>query len=449
MSEDSKKLGGCCCCIAFITAIVLVAVSFKTIDVNDVCLKYDTFTRVVAAEPTKEQGTVFSGIDKDFLCFPRTVQKLSFTPLKTRTKEGLLVGIDVSVEYKLLPSGLKDLFDLVTLRHVELYNNIAQSVLRNAASKYEAASILKSSGPISSTMRDMLETKFNKFYASIVAVQVRQITLPYDVQSKLQKILDIGLQKDEATEKRTSQVAELSKESELEYKRVDQSRVTKKNSAERKFDVTIVNRNKELTSVSTLKQRKLIEYASDRAVAEQQVNAKVSSATTERAGKLQREKNDLATAEIEVLDNIAIAKAQAKVKEVQGTALYEAQIIDAGARADVLSYSLDAENVKFKSLKDSAAFAGDHIVRHEYLDTLKERHNDVDFFVDYKKVPMFMESTGNAKKVKELNAGDAILPWLEPINENMLPWGVCNNIHYVITGAQYINKIGFHLSTTK
>ena len=32
--DDRRKLGGCCFCVAFITAIVLVAVSFKTIDVN-------------------------------------------------------------------------------------------------------------------------------------------------------------------------------------------------------------------------------------------------------------------------------------------------------------------------------------------------------------------------------------------------------------------------------
>jgi hypothetical protein len=46
--EDKHKLAGCCGCVIFITSIVLVACSFATIDVNDVCLKYGTITREVS-----------------------------------------------------------------------------------------------------------------------------------------------------------------------------------------------------------------------------------------------------------------------------------------------------------------------------------------------------------------------------------------------------------------
>ena len=86
------------------------------IDVNDVCLKYGTITREVEEEPTKQTGYIWTGIDHAFLCFPRTVLKLDYTSdglgqLQTRTREGLLVGIDVSIEYKLLPGSLKKLFD--------------------------------------------------------------------------------------------------------------------------------------------------------------------------------------------------------------------------------------------------------------------------------------------------------------------------------------------------
>ena len=52
------------------------------------------------------------------------------------------MGIDVSIEYKfrILP---KKLFDLVVQDYVKFFDALAQSTLRNAASQYTAAEILK------------------------------------------------------------------------------------------------------------------------------------------------------------------------------------------------------------------------------------------------------------------------------------------------------------------
>ena len=64
---------------------------------------------------------------------------------------------------------------------------------------------------------------------------------------------------------------------------------------------------------------------------------------------------------------------------------------------------MEAESVKFKSLKEGASFSSDNIVRHDYLDELKN-HKDAKLFVDYKKVPMFVASDGNSEVLKNLNS---------------------------------------------
>ena len=162
--------------------------------------------------------------------------------LQTRTREGLLVGIDVSIEYKLLPGSLKKLFDLVVQDYVKFFDALAQSTLRNAASQYTAAEILKSSQPIQNTMKQMLDTRFNTYFATVIAVQVRQLKLPNDVQAKLQAVLDIGLKKDEALKSRDGQLAEFKKKAALQYKEIEQTRVKRTNIANRNNDVAIVER---------------------------------------------------------------------------------------------------------------------------------------------------------------------------------------------------------------
>ena len=410
MDTKQKKIFGCGFCVVFITSIVLFACSFATIDVNDVCLKYGTITREVEDEPSKQTGTVWVGIDHGFLCFPRTVLKLSYTSdglgqLQTRTKEGLLVGIDVSIEYKLVPGSLKQLFDLVVMEYQQFYDSLAQSSLRNAASQYTAAEILKSSGPIQGTMKDMLETRFNKFFATIVAVQVRQLKLPNDVQAKLQAILDVGLKKDEAEKSRTGEVAEFDKKAALMYKGVDQTKVTKMNIANRNNDVALVQRAEQLTNIQTEAQKTKIDLQTKRNVNLQNENANLDSALKVRQGDLQKEQNKYDSEKISVMDKVAIATSQAKVTELSGAAAYNSIMQDARASADSIEYLKNAEDDMFTKLNSVSGFNSGNIMKHVYVDTLKDKHSKVPLYVDYKKVPMMVQADGNTKRIQDLNGG--------------------------------------------
>jgi|EP00945_MAST-04E_sp_MAST-4E-sp1_P004707 hypothetical protein len=405
--EGKKKLGGCGCCVVFITAIILFACSFKTVEVNETCLQYGSLTREVEEEPTKNQGTVFIGIDQDFLCFPKTVLKLDYTggnQLKARTKEGLLMGIDITIEYKLLVGSVKKLFDLTALEYENLYDAIAHSAMRNSASHFNAADILRSSGPFTLKIRELLEPRFNNFFATVSEVQVRQIQLPEDVQGKLQAVLNIGLQKDEATKKRDGEIANFEKRAQLSYLQVQQNRVTQSNAANRKLDVALVERKRALTQIATDFKQGQIQYEQDRNVRAEQANASVGFAKTGRDGKIQLERNKFEAAKVEAQDKIAISTSQAAIKRIEGQTDYDTLLIMSAAHAEEIALTMDAENTKFKSLKDGASFSSDNIVRHAYLDQLKDNHQDAKLFVDYKKVPMFVASEGNAEAIKSLNS---------------------------------------------
>ena len=108
----------------------------------------------------------------------RTVQKISFTESEgtrmiTRTNEGLSVGVDVNIEYKLLPADLKRLHDLVETDYQRLYSSVANSGIRNAVSLYRAQDLLRDTTPLQNDIQTQLSSRFERFGATIIAVQVR------------------------------------------------------------------------------------------------------------------------------------------------------------------------------------------------------------------------------------------------------------------------------------
>ena len=116
------------------------------------------------------------------------------------------------------------------------------------------------------------------------------------------------------------------------------------------------------------------------------------------------ERNKFEAAKVEAQDKIAISTSQAAIKRIEGQTDYDTLLIMSAAHAEEIALTMDAENTKFKSLKDGASFSSDNIVRHAYLDQLKDNHQDAKLFVDYKKVPMFVASEGNAEAIKSLNS---------------------------------------------
>ena len=107
-------IGGC---TALIIVIVILSTTFKTQKETEICLKYNTISRVVDPTPDTLPGTKALGTFTDLICYPKTVQKFEFSAssgasLITRTKEGLSIGLDVTIEYKFVTSKLLNLFEL-------------------------------------------------------------------------------------------------------------------------------------------------------------------------------------------------------------------------------------------------------------------------------------------------------------------------------------------------
>merc|ERR1711998_108149 len=141
MNQCARVSLGVCCGICTIVAIVLIAVSFKSIDENQICLRYSTWTRRVHPEPIVEAGVEFVGVTQEFICFEKGRQQIPMegdNALTSRTREGLAITLEVVVEFKLQASRLYDLFQIVGTDPIPTLTRIARSTLRNAAGNYDA-----------------------------------------------------------------------------------------------------------------------------------------------------------------------------------------------------------------------------------------------------------------------------------------------------------------------
>merc|ERR1712096_457371 len=113
MPDVGKVLGLTCCIGGIIALIVVLAMTWKTCEENEVCLRYNVNTREV--DPTVvENGIHALGPEWDFLRFPSTYMYLMFiegnitseeegTPedltslggLQVRSKEGLRMSLQL------------------------------------------------------------------------------------------------------------------------------------------------------------------------------------------------------------------------------------------------------------------------------------------------------------------------------------------------------------------
>ena len=189
------------------------------------------------------------------------------------------------------------------------------------------------------------------------------------------------------------------------YKGVDQTKVTKMNIANRNNDVALVQRAEQLTNIQTEAQKTKIDLQTKRNVNLQNENANLDSALKVRQGDLQKEQNKYDSEKISVMDKVAIATSQAKVTELSGAAAYNSIMQDARASADSIEYLKNAEDDMFTKLNSVSGFNSGNIMKHVYVDTLKDKHSKVPLYVDYKKVPMMVQADGNTKRIQDLNGG--------------------------------------------
>ena len=390
-------IGGC---TALIMVVVILATTFKTQKETEICLKYDTVSRVVDPNPDTLPGTKALGPFTDLICYPKTVQKFEFSAssgasLRTRTKEGLSIGLDVTIEYKFVTSKLLNLFELTGPypTPVEaaraLYQRLALRTIINVASRYAANAFLSEQrGNISATMSLRLIRTLKNIMVWWKSLQMRNVVLDKTFVEAIDDILGEKLLQTKLLKERESSLASAYKTRQVETQKYVSRRQQDVINIQKDISSAISNRAQEAIVIQQDHSRAL-EGASSRKVNKIATKkGQVNDAYISRAGVLQKGKNDAAVRTIAMTDKAAIAKVKASGTRSFAKAAADATIKAGKAQAERIGHEKDAQAEHYgRLLSADIGMSINDVLQYTFLSSLQDTQKDANMFRDTRKYP--------------------------------------------------------------
>lgn len=111
--------------VLVLIVVVLFACSFSSVEVTEWAFKYNSISKTVYYDDVYDGGLYFVALWNSFIRFPATYKTIEFSdwrgadakPLKTRTKEGLSLGLHISFQYQLIKKDLAKLYEISNVNY--------------------------------------------------------------------------------------------------------------------------------------------------------------------------------------------------------------------------------------------------------------------------------------------------------------------------------------------
>ncbi|CAE8581277.1 unnamed protein product [Polarella glacialis] len=203
ISSNSNVLFGGGACL--LLAVIAAAMSLAAVPPLYMGMRYNQFSKAADTENMYDTGRYFIGPFNKFLLFPSSVQSIEFSnearirpsglryePLHTRTKEGLGLHLQVSLQYKLRKQELGKLYSEFNMNYELVFVSSVRDVLIKAASEYEAMQLWQDRVKVGETMQKLVDKELRRTYAECWGLQLMIIDLPDGfensiVQTQVQK----------------------------------------------------------------------------------------------------------------------------------------------------------------------------------------------------------------------------------------------------------------------
>jgi len=189
----------------FITILLFVIIGFGSVEITEYALNSSLLTRKVDSEPFAS-GRYWISPFNHFVRFPAIVKTIQFSDstmqsdlhsdeqgdklLRSRTKDGLDVLIELSFQYQLKKEQIFDLY--TTLGPSPDYHNtfvrIAIDRLTEIATTYTANQFFMARTDIGKDMEQQLQKDFqDRLFASVFSFQLRSVGLPTEFEDAIQE----------------------------------------------------------------------------------------------------------------------------------------------------------------------------------------------------------------------------------------------------------------------
>ena len=368
MGKEKFVAGGGCFCALLIAGAIMIGCSFGVLGPTDMGLDYDSINIRINEVDLFENGRYFIGLGHEFIIFPKRLKTIRMSDqassgggegeegeervtsqLLARTMDGLPVTLDLSFQYRLMPSAesLVKLYKDFQTDYESAYIRIARNVLRDVAADYQAFNYFYNRSVISSAMRGSLDVALMQHSATVQSFQLLNILLPPRFSSAIEE-------------------TEIARQ-EIENAGYQQA-------------VSITEANTRVREAE--RQAKIILLAANATAANITLQARAINCAQLRACNL-----------------------RSRARNSDGRSLFS--LPQAGAEADVLLRQVEAEREAYKAIKEALGFNEEELLSYVWLKAMGNRNENAQNVIGVEKpAPLEIGYTSPPSPPSEPGSGD-------------------------------------------
>jgi len=174
-----------------IVIIVLIACSYRKVDVNEVALLYSHAARKIDREQLYTGGRYYVGVGGEFITFPVTLQEMPLPVFESRTMDGLKISLEVSLSYKFEKNRDKiiDIYDHFGAKCDGFISRLAMNIVRDASARYKAYSYSINRSQVSYEMERDMRDDMADFGLILESLQLLNVAFPKNFTTTLSNTL--------------------------------------------------------------------------------------------------------------------------------------------------------------------------------------------------------------------------------------------------------------------
>jgi len=205
---------GCWCTTLIITCVVLavvlfvtlIAVSIKTIDNDQVGIKYNTVSRVLGTK-VYQQGRYAVDPGEKFFLFLRRYVTLTDTNQICLSSDGLVITLDIAYQYKLSQDEqLVDFFLIYGSDYETVIRLLAWSAVRETCSNWPSDGFFYNRQDIETEMLTKMQANFAAINVGSGFFQLSDVELPDAFNTAISQTQESMQDADQATSERAGQL---------------------------------------------------------------------------------------------------------------------------------------------------------------------------------------------------------------------------------------------------
>eukprot|EP00621_Florenciella_sp_RCC1693_P013112 CAMPEP_0182547608 /NCGR_PEP_ID=MMETSP1323-20130603/37675_1 /TAXON_ID=236787 /ORGANISM="Florenciella parvula, Strain RCC1693" /LENGTH=338 /DNA_ID=CAMNT_0024758927 /DNA_START=134 /DNA_END=1147 /DNA_ORIENTATION=- len=185
---DGPFNSGCISCfgLVYIISVSLFFSSFEILNPNKIGIAKDTMTNKLTEDIIYFEGHYFLGLTKKFEEYPARSIEMDLQNIDATSSDNSQTVIDVSVQYKLVPDEIFQLYSKFSSSYQSYYESqVREVVIKEAQNWATSPDFYVNRVDIGKAMRSTLKGIFNTSHAELVGFQLRSVDLPIRLEESI------------------------------------------------------------------------------------------------------------------------------------------------------------------------------------------------------------------------------------------------------------------------